>query len=132
MSTAAPMATPLKQAAVLRFSDKTVLALFANSKAVSKNFVSETIAKQQGAKPIVPGKKYTTQGADVALHYTLDPHGRIYAIVSSAEFSPRIVFMALDELKVTFAKDFGPKCSSATENSLSKAAGPLLSGILQK
>ncbi len=87
---------------VLRFTDKSVIASFQNSKEVTIEGVRECVA---GNSNMVAGKRYTSQGQNQAIHYTIDAQGRVYSIVTSPKYSPRIAFGALDELIVKFVKE---------------------------
>ena len=114
--------------AILRSSDKTVLSTLTKSREVTVEGVRETIATAN----IVSGKRYTSQGPAFAIHYIQDAQGRVYSIVTSPNYPSRVVFSALDELSNRFSKEFGPRCISATENSLSKISRSLLEEIASK
>ncbi len=115
--------------AVIRASDKSVLASFVRSKEVTVEGVRECVATNAGMST---GKRYTAQGESQSIHYTLDANGRVYAIVTVPKSPPRIAFTALEEMKESFQREFGPKLSTATENTLTKAASSLFRQLYDK
>eukprot|EP01035_Chromulina_nebulosa_P022908 gene22908-29674_t len=115
--------------AVVRFSDKTVIATLSKTKDVTVEGVRECIASNGN---IVTGKRYTTKGENYSIHYTQDAQGRVYSLVTTLSYSPRIAFTAIDELIHNYGKELGPRSASATENSLSKVAKPILDNIIEK
>lgn len=115
--------------AVLRASDKSVLASFVRSKEVTVEGVRECVASNAG---LSTGKRYTSQGDTQSIHYTLDQNGRVFAIVTVPKYPPRVAFTALEEMKESFQREFGPRMSTATENTLTKAAAPLFRQLYDK
>lgn len=103
--------------AVLRSSDKCIVASFVPSKDLAIEGVRECIA---GNMNMQPGKRYTSQGTTQSIHYSVDAQGRVFVIVSSPKYSPRVAFTALDSLQQQFNKEFGNKASIAQEESLSR------------
>lgn len=115
--------------AVLRHSDKTVVASYSSNKEVTKEGIRECVAGNAG---IQPGKRYCAQGETQSIQYTLDAQGRVYSVVTSPKYPARVAFMALEELQQKFGKDFGPRVASATEESLNKTARYLLKEVADK
>ena len=115
--------------AVLRFSDKTVVATYSTTRDVTKDGIRECVA---GNANIASGKRYTSQGERQAIHYTLDPQGRVYAIVTAPRYPVRVAFVALEELQKQFGKEFGPRVPTAIEESLNRSARPILQGIAER
>lgn len=115
--------------AVMRFSDKRIIASFQRSKEITIEGLRECVA---GNASIQAGKRYSSQGPNQSINYSLDAQGRVFAMVTSHGYSPRIAFGALDEMQQLFNKELGVKAASATENSLSKAAQPIFGHIFQK
>lgn len=127
--TANPMHNSIPQVymvAVLRYADKSVVAVYSASKEVTKEGIRECVA---GNAKIQSGRRYTVEGESQAIHYTLDPQGRVYALVTNPKYSPRVAFIALDELQKQFGKEFGPRVASASEETLNKPARVLLKEI---
>lgn len=116
--------------AVLRYADKSIVSTLSKNQEITKEGIRECVAGN--AASIQPGKRYTSQGDTQSIHYTLDAQGRVYAIVTNRDYSPRVAFTALDELQQTFAKEFGLKVASATEESLTRSSRPLMSSIFEK
>ena len=96
---------------------------------VTKEGIRECVA---GNAAIQANKKYTAQGEAQAIHYSLDAQGRVYAMVTNPTYSARVAFIALEDLQKRFGNDFGPKVASSTEESLSKAARPLLKEVVER
>lgn len=115
--------------AVLRSSDKTVVASYQQERDVTVEGVRECIA---GNASIENGKRYSSQGESQSIHYTIDPQGRVYAIVTSPQYSLRRAFRALDDLIEKFGRDLGHRVATATEQSLSQVAVPIMKQIFQK
>ena len=115
--------------AVVRSSDKTVISQFIRNKDVTIEGVRECIASNP---KLTAGKRYTTQGSDQSIHYTMDPQGRVFAMVTVSRYSPRVAFAALDEFQTMFNKELGMKASNATEGQLSKASKPIYKHIYEK
>lgn len=92
--------------AVVRFSDKKVVASYSMTKEVTKEGIRECIA---GNGNIQIGKRYTSQGDTQSIHYIMDAQGRVYTLVSSPRYSPRIAFAALSEFQQTFGTEYGEK-----------------------
>ena len=114
--------------AVLRSTDKTVVATYSTSKTVTKEGIRECIA---GNASLEPGKRYSSQGTTQSIYYCLDIQGRVYAIVTNPSYPARVAFTALEELQSEFS-DYGSRVPSATEESLSKPARLVLKGVLDK
>ncbi len=112
--------------AILRHSDKTVVATYSPGKEVTKEGIRECVAANAN---IQSGKRYTSTGDSQAIHYCLDAQGRVYSLVTNPRYSPRIAFLALEELQKQFGKEFGPRVASATEGSLTKPARTILQDI---
>lgn len=115
--------------AIIRSSDKTVVASYQQEREVTVEGVRECIA---GNASIEAGKRYSSQGDTQSIHYTIDPQGRVYAIVTSPQYSLRCAFRALDELIEKFGRDLGSRVATATEQSLSQAAVPIMKQLYQK
>jgi hypothetical protein len=115
--------------AVLRASDKSILARFVRSREVTVEGVRECIASNAA---ITMGKRYSVQGDSQTIHYTLDSQGRVFAIVTIPRYPPRIAFTALEEMKKSFQQEFGERLATATENSLTKAASTLFQQLYTK
>ena len=115
--------------AVVRSSDKTVVASYQQGKEVTVEGVRECIA---GNANIEAGKRYTSQGDSQSIHYMIDLQGRVYSIVTNTNFSVRTAFRALDELIERFGRDLGHRIATATEQSLTGAATPIMKQIHQK
>lgn len=103
--------------AVLRYSDKAVIAHLSLSNEITIEGIRECVAANSN---IITGKLYTSQGSMFSIHYKQDTHGRVYAIVTSPSYSARVAYTALEDLSSGFGKHFGPRSASATEGSLSK------------
>lgn len=114
--------------AVLRYSDKTVVATYSASKEVTKEGIRECVA---GNAQMIPGRRYTSQGDVQAIHYSTDAQGRVYAIVTNPSYPVRVAFGALDELQSEFA-DFGSKVAASGEDGLSKTARLTLKAVADK
>lgn len=114
--------------AVLRSTDKTVVAAYTTSREVTKEGVRECIA---GNPSMEPGKRFSSQGQTQSIHYVCDQQGRVYAIVTNPSYSPRVAFIALEELQTEFS-DYGRQVPTATEESLSKVARLVLKGVVDK
>ena len=114
--------------AVLRLSDKTVVATHSSSRDVTKEGVRECVA---GNAQITAARRYTSQGDTQSIHYFSDTQGRVYAIVTNRNFLPRVAFLALDELQREFA-DFGSKVASSVEEGLTKDSKLTLKAIAEK
>lgn len=114
--------------AVLRYSDKTVVATYSPSKDVTKEGIRECVA---GNAQMTPGRRYTSQGNIQAIHYSTDAQGRVYAIVTNPNYPSRVAFAAIDELQSEFA-DFGSQVAAAGEDGLSKASKLTLKAIADK
>lgn len=115
--------------AVLRSSDLTVVASYQQDRDVTVEGVRECIA---GNANMEIGKRYTSQGDAQSINYIIDPQGRVYAIVTNPSFSLRSAFKAIDDLADLFNRDLGSRIASATEQSLSQAASPIMKQIFQK
>lgn len=115
--------------AVMRFSDKRIIASYHRSKEITIEGLRECVA---GNASIQAGKRYSNQGTSQSIHYTLDAQGRVFAMVSAIDYSPRVAFGALDELQQLFNKELGIRAASAMENGLSKSAQPIFNHIFEK
>jgi hypothetical protein len=117
--------------AVIRFSDKVVVAssLFSRS-SISIEGVRECVAGNTAN--IQPGKRFTSSGDFQAIHYQLDAQGKVYAIVTSPNFSTRIAFCALDDVVSKFKSEIGNKVVSASEGSLNKMAHSIFKEIYDR
>lgn len=115
--------------AVLRYSDKSVIAFSQWSKNVSIEGVRECVASNA---LVTAGRKYSSKGDEFTISYTEDAQGRVYALVAPVAYPPRVAFLALEELAGSFGRELGLKAASATENSLSKAARPIFDTIAKK
>jgi len=115
--------------AVLRSSDKCIVASYVISKEVALEGVRECIA---GNMSMLPGKRYTSQGSSQSIHYLLDVQGRVFTLVSSPKYSPRIAFAALDNLQQSFNKEFGTRTSTAQEESLSRPSQQIFRLIFER
>lgn len=114
---------------VLRQADKTMVAVYSVSKEVTKEGIRECVA---GNANIQTGKRYTSEGEKMAIHYTLDAQGRVYALVTNKRYPTRIAFSALDELQKQFGKELGPRVPNAIEESLNKPARMLIKVIVDR
>ena len=114
--------------AVLRLSDKTVVATYSSSRDVTKEGIRECVA---GNAQISAARRYTSQGETQSIHYFSDTQGRVYAIVTNRNFPPRVAFLALDELQKEFA-DFGSKVAISCEEGLTEPSKPTLNAIADK
>lgn len=115
--------------AVVRYGDRTVVAQHIRNKELTIEGVRECIASNAR---IAAGKRYTSQGQDQAIHYTLDAQGRVFAIVTNSRYSPRVAFAALDEMQQMFNKELGIKVASALEGTLTQPAKPIFKHIFEK
>ena len=115
--------------AIIRYTDKAVVASYAVSNDVTKEGVRELIASNASVQP---GKRYTSVGESYSIHYVLDQSGRVYAMVTEPKYSPRVAFSGLEELMTTSQKEFGYRIAAASEGSLSKAARPILHDFVEK
>ena len=138
---------------LIRYSDKTVVASisFLSGGRVSVEGVRECIAGS--ATTPQPGKRFSAQGENFSIHYQIDSQvrvscveklfcrytyncrvvqGRVYAIVTSPSYSPRIAFTALDELVLKVRAEVGHKIAAATEDSLSRSCAPIFTEVYQK
>jgi len=115
--------------AVLRSSDKTVVASYQQERDVTVEGVRECIA---GNGSIETGKRYSSQGDTQSIHYMIDQQGRVYSLVTSPSYSLRTAFRAIDELQDKFGRDLGHRIATASEQSLSQAAVPIMKQIFQK
>jgi hypothetical protein len=89
----------------------------------------EQVASNGRAKP---GGRYTAAGDTQSIHYVLDQYSKVYAIVTIPNYSPRVAFAALEELKDSFQAEFGSRMATSGEGSLTKASTPLLKEFVQK
>lgn len=114
---------------ILRSSDKCIVASYTTRQDVTKEGVRECIA---GNMNMQPGKRYTSQGSSQSIHYYIDIQGRVFALVASPKYPPRIAFAALDSIQQSFNKEFGNRVSNASEESLSRQSLPILRIHLEK
>eukprot|EP01033_Poteriospumella_lacustris_P014269 gene14269-10200_t len=115
--------------AVVRSADKTVVASYLRSNEVTVEGVRECIASNPS---MVRGKRYSATGPAQTIHYTLDPQGRVFSIVTAPKYPLRIAFAALDELQEMFNREIGIRVASATEGSLSRPAAAIFKHIYEK
>lgn len=115
--------------AIMRYTDKCMIASYIRSKEVTIEGVRECVA---GNANILRDKRYTSAGQAQSIHYTLDAQGRVFAIVTLPTYSPRIAFAALDDLQQMFNKELGVRAASATEGSLSRPSSTLFKHIYEK
>jgi hypothetical protein len=115
--------------AIIRYTDKTVVAHVSVSNDVTKEGVRELIASNGNCQE---GKRYSAIGESQSIHYTLDQNGRIYGMVTEPKYSARVAFAALEELIGNCQKEFGYRIAAATEGSLSKTARPILQDWIEK
>jgi hypothetical protein len=115
--------------AVMRFSDKRIIASLVRNKDITIEGLRECVA---GNASIQAGKRYSSQGPNQTINYSLDAQGRVFAMATAQGYSPRVAFGALDEMQKLFNKELGIKAAAATENSLSKPAQPIFNHIYQK
>lgn len=115
--------------AVMRFSDKTIVASFQNAREVTVEGVRECIA---GSANIELGKRYTSQGPLQSIHYEIDAQGRVFALVANPKFSVRVSFLALDELVNHFSQRFGGRIATAREGELSREGLPVFRSIFDR
>ncbi len=114
---------------VLRASDKTIVASYQEGNDVTVEGVRECVA---GNANIQLGKRYTSQGDSQSIHYLIDPQGRVYSVVTTPNYSLRSAFSAVEEFAECFGRDLGARIASATEQSLSGTARPIMKQIFQK
>lgn len=115
--------------AVMRSSDKCVIASYLRTRDLTIEGVRECVAGNAG---IMAGKRYTSQGSTQSIHYTLDAQGRVFALVTTPKYPVRVAFGCLDEFQQLFNKDLGIKAASAGEGSLSKASSALFRHLHDK
>lgn len=115
--------------AVVRSTDKCILASYIRSNDVTVEGVRECIASNPS---MVRGKRYSSQGSSFAIHYTLDPQGRVFSLVSSPKYPSRIAFAALDELQDLFNRELGVRAAAAKEGSLSRPAANIFKVVFEK
>jgi hypothetical protein len=115
--------------AVIRQADKTMVAVYSTTKDVTKEGLRECVA---GNANMQTGKRYTSEGEKQSIHYTLDPQGRVYGMVTNRKYPPRIAFLALDELQKQFGKELGPRVPNAIEESLNKPARPIFKSVVDR
>jgi hypothetical protein len=115
--------------AVMRSSDKVMVAYSVRSRDVTIEGIRECVA---GNSSIQAGKRYTSQGQAQCIHYTRDYQGRVFALVSSPKYSPRIAFALLDEFQSRFNAELGPRVPTALENGLSKMAQSIFKEMFEK
>ena len=115
--------------AVLRFSDKRIVATYSAAGEVDKEGIRELIA---GNPSCIAGKKYSSKGTTQVVNYTLDASGRVYVVVTNNAYSTRVAFAVVEELQETFLKEYGQKVPSATEESLSKPSKKLFLMLFEK
>jgi len=96
---------------------------------VDKEGVREQVASNARARS---GGRYTAAGEAQAIHYYLDEFGKVYAVVTSPKYSPRVAFTALVELKESFQRELGNRSASAGEESLTRPATPMMKGLMDK
>ena len=114
--------------AVLRFSDKIVVATYSTSKEVTKEGIRECVA---GNAMMTQGRRYTSQGETQSIHYLSDAQGRVYAMVTNPTYPPRVAFAALTELQSEFT-EVGPKVATSLEEGLTKTTKLTLKTIVEK
>jgi len=105
------------------------VASFVPNKAYSVDGVIEAIESNRTVKN-GKAKRYTNQGESSAIHYYMDAQGRIFALVTTAKYEPRVAFQAIEELRKNFVEDFAPRVANATDESLSKLAKDILKNIV--
>ena len=115
--------------AILRASDLSIVASFQQDPSVTCEGVRECIA---GSPNIQTGKRYTSQGSYQSIHFMIDAPGRVYAVVTSTKYSPRLAFAALEELVGRFINELGDKVAGVGEGGLSTAAKPMMRDIYSK
>lgn len=115
--------------AVVRSTDKCIVASYVRSNEVTIEGLRECIASNPS---MIRGKRYSSQGSAQAIHYTLDPQGRVFSLVSAAKYPPRVAFAALDEFQELFNKELGIKAANANEGALSRPASALFKLIYEK
>lgn len=127
-----PKKTQVFVVCVIRREDEVVVASFSVS---SQQYTSEDVVdlvSEKSARMEV-GKKYTDMVDEaLSVHFQLDAKGRVFAIMTTTRYSPRVAFAALAELSKSFAEQFGPSVKGATAGSLSKASKPLLKGVIDR
>eukprot|EP00600_Ochromonadales_sp_CCMP1393_P002607 CAMPEP_0174988382 /NCGR_PEP_ID=MMETSP0004_2-20121128/20095_1 /TAXON_ID=420556 /ORGANISM="Ochromonas sp., Strain CCMP1393" /LENGTH=198 /DNA_ID=CAMNT_0016241593 /DNA_START=136 /DNA_END=729 /DNA_ORIENTATION=- len=116
----------LKLIAVLRSTDKTVVACYQQDKEVTVEGVRECVA---GNASIESNKRYSFQGEYQSIHYKVDAQGRVYSAVTTRNYPLRIAFRAIHEIMEKFGRDFGSEVAVATEKSLSHASNQTMRGI---
>lgn len=115
--------------AVMRYSDKRIVANFIRNNDVTIEGLRECVASNAS---IQPGKRYSVQGSSFSISYCLDVQGRVYGIVTSSKYSPRITFAALDELQQMFNKELGMKVAASPEGGLTRASASVFKYIFDK
>ena len=111
-------------AAVLRSSDKTIVASYSTGVVGGKDEI-------RNAPNLEPGKRFSSQGPTQSIHYLCDTNGNVYAIVTTPNYSPRVAFIALEELLTEFS-DYRNLVPTATNESLSKASRLVLKAVVDK
>ena len=114
--------------AILRQSDKVVVATYSVSKDVTKEGVRQTVS---GNSNIIANKRYTSQGDMQAIHYILDTEGRIFSLVTNSQYPARIAFTAIEDLQTQFA-EFNSQVAGAKEESLTKSTRLILKDFVEK
>jgi hypothetical protein len=115
--------------AVIRSTDKTVISSFIRNKSLTIEGIRECVAANAR---MAAGKKYTSQGQENSIHYTLDPQGRVFAMVTISKYPPRIAFTALNEFRDMFNRQLGMKAATATEGALTQLSKPIFKHIYEK
>eukprot|EP01038_Epipyxis_sp_PR26KG_P009628 gene9628-12964_t len=115
--------------AVLRYSDKVIVACYHKNKDITIPGVRECIASNS---TIQINKRYSINGENQAIHYHCDSTGRIFIIVTGVRYPPRLAFVALDEFESKFNKDLGVRIAAASEGSLTRVSLSLMRDICDK
>jgi hypothetical protein len=115
--------------AVVRSADKTVVASYLRSNEVTVEGVRECIAANPS---MVRGKRYSAQGPAQCIHYTLDPQGRVFSVVTAPKYPLRVAFSALDELQENFNRELGSRVANANEGGLSRPAANVFKQLYEK
>ena len=126
-----PKKTQVFVVCVIRRVDEVVVASFSATSQYTTEDVVELVSEKSARMEV--GKKYSDMVDEaLSVHFQLDPKGRVFAIMTTTRYSPRVAFAALGELAAAFAEQFGPSVKGATAGSLSKDCKPLLKGVIDK
>jgi len=112
-----------------------VASLTANKHDAAEQYhtaVREVLSAPDFSNKVAPGARYRLVGDINAFNFTTDNEHRVYIVISSFNYPERLVFPMINDLVITFKKEFGPQSLTCPASALDGRAKKMLQNFVEE